>query len=178
MAWHPTFGLNTTYIGGNFRRGAFPTPPGGSTQSNFAVGYPRPMFYVKNLSDVRNPDRMMVFSSSRSVDIMSAGRGSDGYGGQPVPFQAGRPIVPGAQDIQPPLWTNQSWAGTFTNWVTSNKFDPNAAPKDWGQVDARHFGKAVTIMFDGHIEMKKIEQMRDMRIWANQAKSATWNFGQ
>ncbi len=184
MAWHPSLGMNETYVGGNYRRGGFQ-----NGTDHWHVQYPGYKFWITNLSEVRYAQKLMVFSSARSVDIKSAGRGSDGYGGSPVPYQNGRPVVPGAHDVQPPKYptvfsppgslpTSPSWQGNFTNWNTSNKFDASRPPNFWGQVDARHFDKAVTVLFDGHVEMQSIQDLRDMRTWSNLATTPNWSHGQ
>jgi prepilin-type processing-associated H-X9-DG protein len=62
------------------------------------------------------------------------------------------------------------------SWVASNKFDPLSNPVNWGFMDFRYGSKAVTAMVDGHVEMHNIEELRDMRRWANGAGRPDWNF--
>jgi len=171
MAYHPSLGLNSTYVGGSWHRGAFPnySPMGGP-------GHPRPKWYVTQTREINRPDTLMVFCSSRGVDIKTTGSfANSNYGRNPAPWTASSVVVPGYWEVAPPR------SGYPTNsevvaWVSGNKFNPDANPKDWGFVDPRHSGSAVTVMADGHVGMKTLLDLRDMRVWANKANRADWNF--
>lgn len=171
MAYHPSLGLNGTYVGGNWHRGAFPnySPQGGP-------GHPRPKWYVSKTSEVLRTSDLMVFCSSRGVDIKSTGSfGSTNYGRNPAAFTAASVIVPGFWEVVPPRSGYPTNSTTMT-WVASNRFDANANPASWGFVDVRHGGQAVTAMADGHVAMQDLTQLRDMRKWANKADRADWTF--
>ena len=176
MAWHPTLALNSTYVGGHGRRGAFSTYGNRITDAN-REAKPDYKFWVTNLHEVRNPMQLMVFSSARMTDIRSAGRGSDGFGGRAVPSAAGRPVIEGAHDVQPPKAPTNvpSAAVTLSNWQPVANYNRNAPPENWGCVAPRHFNKSVTSYFDGHVEMKTLRQMEDMRMWSNFATRPNWN---
>lgn len=171
MAYHPSLGLNSVYVGGSWHRGAFQSysPTGGP-------GHPRPKWYVTQTREINRPDTLMVFSSSRGVDIKSTGSfGNTNYGRNPAAYTNGSPIVPGFWEVVPPRSGYPTNSDSVT-WVTGNKFIADSNPRDWGFVDARHNGKAVTVMADGHVQMRTLEQLRDMRVWANKATRADWVF--
>lgn len=178
MAYHPSLGLNSTYVGGSWHRGAFPnyTAAGGP-------GHPHPMtpgattpttFYVTKTSQVIKSDTLMVFCSSRGVDIKSTGSFSaTNYGRNPATNNG--LVVPGFWEVVPPR-SGYPTNSTVITWITSNKFDPNATPHSWGFVDPRWGDKAVTGMVDGHAAMRSLEELRDMRRWSNKANVPDWTF--
>ncbi|MGE3108339.1 MAG: type II secretion system protein [Phycisphaerales bacterium] len=171
MAYHPSLGLNSVYVGGSWHRGAFPgySPSGGP-------GHPRPKWYVTKISEVRRTDTLMVFSSARGVDIKSTGSfGATNYGRNPATYNASSIVVPGFWEVCPPTAGYPTNSATVA-WVASNKYQEVADPKNWGFVDARHGGAAVTAMADGHVTMQTLSDLRDMRKWANHADRADWTF--
>lgn len=172
MAYHPSLGFNSTYVGGNWHRGAFPyySPTTGP-------GHPRPtVWYVTHVTETIRPQMLMVFASSRGVDIKSTGSfGSTNYGRNPAAWNAASPVVPGFWEVAPPR-SGYPTNSTVVAWNASDKFNPNTDPKTWGFVDARHFDKAVTGMVDGHVETQGLTQLRDMRKWANKADRPDWTF--
>lgn len=64
-------------------------------------------------------------------------------------------------EVRPPKLTQTLWS--------SAEFDEDRPAKEHGFVDFRHGGKAVVAKFDGSAELMTEEQMRDMRLWSNQA---------
>jgi hypothetical protein len=155
-------------VGGSWHRGAFQnyTPMGG-------VGA-HPRWYVTHIHEVNRTDVLMVFSSSRGVDIKSTGSfAATNYGRNPATNNG--PIVPGFWEVCPPR-SGYPTNSTVVSWITSNKFDPIQSPQSWGFVDPRWGDKAVNGMVDGHVQMRSLSDMRDMRIWSNRANVADWNF--
>ncbi len=175
VAWHPSFGLNSVYVGGHYHIGGFPN----SDASHVGDPRGRPQggqFYVKRMDEALFPSTLSVASTARSVDILVAGRGSDYYGGAPAPWAPGRSVLPGSFRVTPPRAGFPLTGGSAPPWVASNTFNPDANPADFGMVDFRHFGKAVSLMFDGHADAYNPKQLRDMRRWANKADTYDWNF--
>lgn len=171
MAYHPSLGLNSTYVGGSWHRGAFP-----SYSPRTGPGHPRQVWYVTHASKVLKPQMLMVFASARGVDIKSTGSfGGTNFGRNPASWSPSSPVVPGFWEVVPPRSGYPSNSSVIT-WDASNKFDPNTDPKKWGFIDARHGDKAVTGMVDGHVEMQSIKDLRDMRKWANKADTPDWIF--
>jgi len=175
FAFHPSFGMNGVYVGGAYTHGAFRTLGPGSQ--------PRPntipqggTFWVANASKVRWTQRLIIFAASRGGDVKEGSWWDYGAAN------------PNSGTIRPGYWmvtapkpspVGRAMGSPYTlgnGWISSNKFDPNAAPSSWGMVDFRYFNKASTGMFDGHVESQKPEQLRDMTKWSNFAKTADWNF--
>lgn len=175
IAYHPSLGQNMAMVGGSANHGAFPTAASGIAWAA------RPHTTTKQ-GQVRFTSKLIVYASTRGVDIGAVGSysGYGSYGTQPATGTAN--IVPGYYEVVPPVallstmlgGSPPQWAGGWTS--ASNKFNPNTDPRTWGMLDMRHFDKSVTVMTDGHVEMLNLQQLRDMRYWSNQANKATYNF--
>ncbi|MBM4109023.1 MAG: type II secretion system protein [Phycisphaerae bacterium] len=150
FASSPSFGLNSTYVGGDARRGGFYQPALGRWGK----------FYVTSLDEPQFPDRLLIFATSR------------GY----HPIQRER-VIPGRHRIEGP-WQASRETGqvpTFTPWeAPAGPFDAGRTPSTYGHLDLRHFGKALVAMFDGHVDPLGLDDLRDMRRWSNQATAPDW----
>jgi len=178
LAWHPSFGLNATYYGGSYLRGAFPTGTGDDAGSNPAAYGGR--FYVRRTDEIRQTDKFIILASSRAGDIKNTSFGSTGWGNTPPPV-VGNP-VPGYYELRPPRPSPYgqrsagNGGGRTPAWNASNKYNPRLSPESWGFLDFRHFEKAIVGFADGHVEALEIEPLRDMRRWSNYATRADWNY--
>ncbi len=177
VSYHPSLGMNTTYVGGSWSRGAYPTY---STGAGFQLGHPPKKFYVTHLNEVIRPAQMIMFASSRGVDIkQQSGYSAANYGRNPPAWDSGKVVVPGWWEVVPPK-SGYPTNSEVVTWVTNNNFKENTNPKDWGFVHPRWgikgVGVAATAMIDGHVEMQSLSQLRDMRKWANKANDPNWNF--
>lgn len=63
--------------------------------------------------------------------------------------------------LTPPRLYAENWSGS--TWV--KKSDPGL----YGNVDARHGGKAVCVFLDGSVKLLTIDELRDMRLWNKNA---------
>jgi prepilin-type N-terminal cleavage/methylation domain-containing protein len=174
VAFHPSFGMNTVYVGGDysfgaFRRNGLPGP------NNRASGGD---FYVREAYTVRQPSELIFYASSRGSDVREGFW--HGYG---MSNPDGQPVRPGYFSVKPPRPhpTGRSGApapysvgGGWTN--ASNTFNRGLAPSSWGNLDARHFKKVTTVVFDGSVELQTLEALRDMRKWSNYADRPDWAF--
>lgn len=180
MAVHPSWGLNTVYTGGDYLHGAF-TTSGAPGVSNPATGE----FYVTRLDKIQRSSRLITMVSSRAYDSTNwtnawynAVRGdADGAGG-------GK-LLPGYYKVLPPQRIPDGIGATAAGglgWGTGNgssednTWDPRKPPSRWGFIDARHFSKAVVGAFDCHVEMMKLEDLRDMTRWSNFASDRDWTW--
>jgi prepilin-type N-terminal cleavage/methylation domain-containing protein len=171
LAYHPSFGMNGVYVGGGYTHGAFRSGRPG----------PNPIvsggdFYVTDVSRVRHPSTLLVFSSSRGGDVREGSWWNWGSGNPDSGV-----IRPGYWMVTPPKPHPQGRGANSAYtlggaWNPSNYYNPRQAPSSWGMVEPRYFRKAVTVMFDGHVEMQTLEQLRDMRRWSNFATTPDWNF--
>ena len=66
--------------------------------------------------------------------------------------------------LTPPQETGVMWSGAA--WTS------NSAPDQYGNVDARYGGKAVCAFLDGAVRTLSIADLRDMRLWSNNAALA------
>jgi type II secretory pathway pseudopilin PulG len=55
-----------------------------------------------------------------------------------------------------------------SNW-SQNSWSKGSDPALFGNVDARYDGKAVCVFLDGSVQLKTIEELRDMRLWSRAA---------
>lgn len=180
MAYHPSLGFNHVYVGGDWSHGAM---PGYSTGYPGAIGHPSHKFYVTHVNEILRTDILLVISSSRGIDIKNTGGWlATNYGRNPAPWSATSTVVPGFWEVLPPenaynlisSTTASPGYSTAPAWVSGvNYYQENTDPARWGYVHPRHFGKAVTAMADGHVKMSNLEDLRDMRMWANKAVTPT-----
>jgi prepilin-type N-terminal cleavage/methylation domain-containing protein len=178
FGYMPSFGMNTTYVGGDYTHGAFYTNM--NAQPRSAGG----LFYVRGLEQVNRADRLITFTSARGQDIGGGGQVRSGFYSvappRPAPDNRG---------------TALSMGGGWNNWsnpaARNDNFDPRMSPTLWGDttdttdlpggnytygIDGRHFGKPCVATVDGHVQMHNLTTLRDMTRWSNYAKSAEWDF--
>jgi prepilin-type N-terminal cleavage/methylation domain-containing protein len=170
---HPSFGINSIYVGGHYGYGAHTSGTGDSAGVEL-----NGRWWVGRVDDVRRPSTLLVFLSGRERDIKYGDRVGTYYSGRPVNATDGQVYVPGTNHIFPPKggYPNSGTGSMPANWDPSNSYDPRRRPQTWGMIDFRHFKKSVTGMMDGHVELQSIEDLRDMRKWSNYATSENWNF--
>jgi hypothetical protein len=189
LGYHPTLGYNATYVGGAYTMGAFrgnnPAPPGpGGWGEPAPAGNPRSSggnFYVQKGADIRVPDQLIVFASSRGGDV----REGAWWGWGQADANTGI-IRPGYYLIRPPGnhpsgFGNRQRGEAFQlrpGWVANapSKFNPRLVPTTYGYLDFRHNNNAVTCQADGSVRLQDPDKMRDMVKWANIAGSANWTF--
>jgi hypothetical protein len=51
-------------------------------------------------------------------------------------------------------------------------YDEDANPEEWGNIHARYGGLVLIGCVDGHAEMMTPADLRDMRLWSNDAARA------
>jgi len=83
----PSFGINLTFVGGDFGGGSDLQP----SDANFAT-YGR--FVVTNLNEIHSPSKLLVFASARITD--SKGRVEEGYNA-----------------VKSPRLTSERWIGSY-----------------------------------------------------------------
>jgi prepilin-type N-terminal cleavage/methylation domain-containing protein len=190
ISYHPSWGMNSVYVGGNFNFSAFRAQ---GDQGGTTIGAGG-KFYVQSMDQVRQASRLIWFSSSRGSEVIGSNYWNYGQNLPDGTLVNGDEIRdetrmrPGYYHIDPPRPRPTNNARDFGQtpgasyalsggWQsTSNKWDRKKKASSWGMIDCRYFDKAVVAMTDGHLEMMKLEDMRDMTRWANGAKNAEWNF--
>lgn len=176
LSYHPSWGLNSVFVGGSFYFGAY------ESANAVSLGSRTGNFYAKHTYDIRQSSKILVATSSRSYDLIGSGMGSAGYGGGAVPPGTSNVIIPGHHMVLPTKMFSTgstgtsagSGGGTPTPWNASDTFDPKAPPTSWGYIDFRWKGKSISGFIDGHVEPQTIRQLRDMRYWSDRATKADW----
>ncbi len=105
-------------------------------------------FYASNLSQVRHPERLTVFASAR---------------GDTQPNGGGRSIE-GYFKVASPTFASRRW---------KPEYDPEDSTST-GNVSARWNGRTVISRVDGSVDALPIEDLDDMRLWADRADSKDW----
>ncbi len=152
FASNPSFGMNTTYVGGDAHRGAYYSP---------AIQRYGP-FYVTRIDQPVHTDKLLIFTSARGAKALD-----------------GAQLVPGNHRIEGP-WNASSGTSvipTFSRWKATpgQPFNENRSDNTYGHVDCRLSGRAAAVMFDGHAESLKIQDLEDMRRWSNHATTPDWH---
>ena len=156
MSLYPSFGLNSEWLGGDFRTTASP-----------ALESKR--LYASSLSDVRLPARQLVFASSAAPEgseddsnmsgCLSSNLNTLGHGY----FEIKSPYFPSAGD---------TWRWNTVNGEQSTV--PTDDSADHGNLSARHSGKVLIGKLDGSTEFITLQNLADMRRWAPKANTANW----
>jgi type II secretory pathway pseudopilin PulG len=145
----PSFGLNSAWVGGDSDRLGFLPPTIG--------GQPNPFrnFYVTRLSQAAHPERLTLFASSRMVND---------FGNDPLGQYFDGATIEGYFRIDSPWFQARIWAESYS------PDDPASA----GNVSARADGDAVVVTASGATEAVPVQQLDDMRRWADQADRIDW----
>lgn len=150
---YPSFGLNGFFLGGSSR------DPKNLVDN---AGYRRVFgqFWVDRLTQVRQPTKLIAFTSARARDTANLlGQGDT------LP-------VSGFFEVRAPY--GFSTAGN-SGRMWEDEFDERADPgQNSGGVDLRHAARAAVGMADGHAEQLEWDELLDMRRWANDADSKDW----
>jgi prepilin-type N-terminal cleavage/methylation domain-containing protein len=150
VSLYPSLGLNVAFVGGSDRHQAF--------DPLFQRVFGR--VHLARSDQSTRPSEVMVFGSARAEAM------------------AGAPMLTensGFYRLESPYFA----ASQGRRWEVSY-VDRTAQPGiNSGFVALRHGGasngKAVAAILDGHAGLKDWSQMQDMRLWADQATSATWS---
>lgn len=150
FARHPSFGLNTTYVGGDAHRGGYYIP------SVLRWG----PYYITRLDQANTPDKLTVFASSRAVQDNSNGLKVPGFHRIEGPWRA----TPTSNSVP-----------AFIPWrAPQGPFNPSLETTAYGHLDFRYFGRASVFALDGHADALSLDQMRDMRRWCAKATRPDW----
>ena len=146
----PSMGINADFVGGKGE-------PGVSFTAQAAQRWGR--YFTTRIDEPRDPSGLLVFASARGVD------------------PDGGKAVAGFHMIDSPRFNNLRWAAGNGPYRSAN------LPSATGGVDFRWAGnstgangKAAISWLDGHATVSGIEELRDMRKWADKA-STTANAG-
>lgn len=147
MSVSPTFGINAVFVGGYFS----PFYEGFINQGTTAQPN-RGRHVVFGATEVRRPSELIVFADSKM-------RG----GGQ----ESGDK---GLYWVTPPRANGQKWRVDNGKIVVTDKSSTIGIP------EGRFTDRTITGFFDGHVEALGASKLDDMRLWANGAKGADYDF--
>lgn len=105
-------------------------------------------FYRESLSTVIRPQEVLAFASAAATDAESPSGG----------------VVEGWFRLRAPQFTGAVW---------SDPIDPRD-PASSGHLAPRRGDRCIAGFTDGHVEIRPIETLRDMRLWADQADRPDW----
>jgi len=104
--------------------------------------------WLRRLDESLTPTRMLVFSSAQSA-------------GERAPVNGYFKIVP----------PTKAFEYSASGWSTE-AFSEGGVPEAWGYVHPRWSGNASVAMLDGHSSLLRMEDLRDMTRWSNEAAKA------
>ncbi len=152
---NPSFGLNSVFVGGDSEYDSW------EESQEFLGADGRKV--VTQIADVRFTDTLQIFTTARGP--------KEGDWNTIVPgfFRIFAPLGPnggrGNAGVQGP------YAGFNGRWATSTRsgeYRPDdTRPQDYGYVDFRHNGTAISTHIDGHVETPKPHEMWNARRWTN-----------
>lgn len=148
----PALGLNSEWLGGDLNAYGF-LPANHPLRSTLDLN----RFYLTSISQARVPSRLLVFASARGVDPQNPATGGS------------NDVIQGYFKITSPFFTEL----TEGRW-NDEPYSSNSSPEAFGHVSPRYRNTSVTAFIDGHVGSLSIEELRDMRHWANWAKSPDW----
>lgn len=148
----PSFALNSTWIGGDSDRLGFLPPVIGGQPNPFAN------FYVTRLSAVTHPERLSLFVSSRMANP---------FAGDPLGEYFPDSCIEGYFRVDSPWLQARVWADAYAT----------GDPASFGNVSGRDRREAIVVTVSGATESVPVEQLDDMRRWADQADRADWRLG-
>jgi len=140
---YPSFGINYIFVGGDL------ASDGKVTYSSDCL----------QISSRGRGAALVVFATAAGQDASGAASGASvgGSGGG----ESSASKIEGYCLLEPPRKTGPMWK--TAPWT------PDSRPADYGQVDARHGGKAICALTDGSVRKLSVEELRDMRLWSFRA---------
>lgn len=124
---------------------------GDESQGGFSAPFTNTFgkFYVTRLSEVRHPERLIVCASARGIDPTAG---------------ANAPLREGYFRVRSPHFTSPVWEASY---------DPTDAAS-YGHISSRNGDRTVLGFVAGHVESRSVDELRDMRLWADVADGPDW----
>jgi len=140
----PSFGLNGEYVGGMNIPSYVPGPATFLGEGSAAAW--RPEMVMRPEVEAVSTSGLIAFASARSFT-----------GGAATEYM-------GYYYVRAPYGYNNS------DWSSAGYDRYGANASNWGRVDPRYNETAVVGFTDSHAEAMNIEDLRDMRLWSNEAQ--------
>ncbi len=156
---HPSFGLNTDYLGGRQSNACDTWTLSEYVRSQDDGARP---FYAESISRLRQPAQLIAFASSRGLfQDNAAERTVEGYWRLAPPW---KPAAGGSA----PRWSVAP-NGTFQHPTSGS-----SPEQVGGFLSTRHNGKCLIAAPDGHVAVQPFEALSDMQRWADAATHPDW----
>lgn len=148
LSLSPTFGINSTFVGGH--QGVFFKGFNSIGGGNYTPNYTGPAVFYQH--DIRHPSRLIAFANSRAVNGASFGL-EDGAG---------------LHYISPPYSKGHNWSWDGQQ-IVEHKTSLLGLPRGW-------FTEQTIVGFtDTHVERRLPDSLQDMTLWANRADSIDYD---
>jgi prepilin-type N-terminal cleavage/methylation domain-containing protein/prepilin-type processing-associated H-X9-DG protein len=146
LSINPTYGINAVYVGGQ----AGPIYQGFAGPSGDAPNVGRHVVFRAN--EVRRSTELIVFADGKAYNAPGGDKGS------------------GLHYLTPPRARGQNWEVVGGKVKRLNGGMLMGVPEGW-------YSKRVMVaFFDGHVESRLPGELEDMRLWANWAEGADYDF--
>jgi hypothetical protein len=158
----PKFGLNSMFVGGDPRSSSIVLGPNAN-----AVAKPNGGAVVFRSIDVRRPANLIVFAETGNY----VGGKLHTYSPSTLPASCPPESLSGYFQLWPPRMLG------MRHWhVEDGQMVIDAKSFGMGVPRSAEGGNPVVGFFDGHAEPKRLKELEDMRLWANHADSATYDY--
>jgi prepilin-type N-terminal cleavage/methylation domain-containing protein len=117
-------------------------------------GTPPPFRVCRTITEVRQPSNMIAFASARGEDWDQ---------------QLGLIAAEGWHTVDSPNWGHSGALGGMGARWSKTPYHDDSNPEEYGNISARYAGLVLIGCVDGHAEMSPPEDLRDMRLWSNDA---------
>lgn len=146
LSLSPTFGLNSVFVGGHHGQYQGFIRAGSTYTPNLG------QHVVFNAGEVRQPSNLIVFAEVQATGTEQVSEGS------------------GLFFATPPVARGRNWSVKGDDFANVNQGALVGLPK------GRHINRTPVAMFDAHVEAMTPGQLNDMRLWANRAEEADYDF--
>jgi len=102
--------------------------------------------HLENIDDAAAPSGLITFVSARDND-------SD----------------PDQQYIEGHYWVSPRFSLTFNGWAPVPYQETGQDARFFGYIHPRHNRQAVNARLDGHVQLQSLDELRDMRLWSDDA---------
>ncbi len=172
-----SFGMNTMFVGGDYEYGSFRGFNSGRIGAAQYTQTRSRQEVVSRSDDIYDPTKLMVFTTARGeLPRISSGNAFNDVV-MPGHHRIYAPSFPTGMSGSAGVYETDNVVQGWGHQIQDADFDPTIEPHRLGHIDGRWDGKFITGHLDGHVEADRgLTEMRDMRIWSNQARRADDRF--
>jgi len=183
---HPSFGMNSIFVGGDTNHSAFKAHGISKCGTDSILSNANPKsqggkFYLTRSSDARFPSELIVFAASRAGDVSGTsyfGNGRNTADSTTAQRDGYYKVLPPANI--PNSDPDHAYGYDLTQGWTVNAptvFNKRLPQSTWGYLNARYFGTVAVTRFDGSASRMKLQDLKNMRLWDNYSAENTTSSG-